>query len=92
MIYHASILALVAGLASSMRFASQEAADRFQWEQFKKDYSKAYTGEEDNTRFGYFKENLRNAAIRQEEDAKAGGTSEHGVTQFSDLSQVRFFF
>ena len=88
MIYQATILALVVGAASSTRFVSQEAAERFQWEQFKSEYNKVYKGEEDNVRFGYFKENLRIAAIRQEEDAKAGGTSIHGVTQFSDLSQV----
>jgi len=56
------------------------------WEQFKIDYQKTYsTEEEEGYRFGVFVENLKLAAERN-----ARGAETHGVTQFMDLTPKEF--
>lgn len=60
------------------------------WIEFKQSYNKTYSSFEDSTRFQIFVDNMKLADIRNEEDAKAGGTAIHGITKFSDLTQLEF--
>jgi len=61
------------------------------WESFKTEHGKKYdTMEEETRRFYTFVENLKVADQRNIEEKKAGGSAVHGVTKFSDLSQVEF--
>jgi len=61
------------------------------WEGFKRDYAKQYqTMEEEMSRFSHFITNLKIADMRNEAEARAGGSATHGITRFSDMSQEEF--
>ncbi|KAF8563513.1 hypothetical protein P879_09702 [Paragonimus westermani] len=57
------------------------------YEQFKRDYRKVYSNDDDEKRFVIFKDNLVRAQMYQLHDQ---GTAEYGVTQFSDLTPEEF--
>ncbi|KAF6769236.1 hypothetical protein AHF37_11679 [Paragonimus kellicotti] len=57
------------------------------YEQFKRDYGKIYTNEDDLKRFAIFKDNLVRAQKYQLNDR---GTARYGVTRFSDLTPEEF--
>lgn len=64
---------------------------KYMWEQFKAEHSKAYvTMEEEITRFGHFLANLQLADERNAEEAAVNGTATHGITRFADMSQEEF--
>ncbi|KAF7258915.1 hypothetical protein EG68_03582 [Paragonimus skrjabini miyazakii] len=54
------------------------------YEQFKRDYGKVYTNDDDEKRFAIFKENLLRAQAYQLQER---GTAKYGVTQFFDLTR-----
>jgi C1A family cysteine protease len=61
------------------------------FEDFKATFGRKYeTMEEETRRFYLFVENLKVADARNSAELKAGGSAVHGVTRFSDLSQVEF--
>ena len=61
------------------------------WEEFKSAHSRNYaTMEEETMRFGFFLENLKIVDERNEAEAAAGGSAVHGITKFSDMSQMEF--
>ncbi|KAF7233891.1 hypothetical protein EG68_12565 [Paragonimus skrjabini miyazakii] len=57
------------------------------YEQFKRDYGKRYTNDDDEKRFAIFKDNLVRAQNYQLQEQ---GTAKYGVTQFSDLTPEEF--
>lgn len=60
------------------------------WEQFKKDFHRSYSEEEETTRWRNFQETLQLIADRNAAEISAGGTSVHGITKFADMSQQEF--
>ncbi|TGZ68101.1 hypothetical protein CRM22_004442 [Opisthorchis felineus] len=60
---------------------------RQSYEDFKRKYGKYFIGDEDDRRFGIFKDNLKRAKIYQQEDR---GTAKYGVTRFFDLTPEEF--
>ena len=81
------ITALASTSATSLRDRSPE---QKLWDSFKLKYNKKYGPQEEQTRFGFFLENLKMAELRNIKEKRAGGTAVHGVTKFSDLSQSEF--
>ncbi|OON23445.1 papain family cysteine protease [Opisthorchis viverrini] len=57
------------------------------YEEFKQKYKKTYVNDDDEYRFGVFKDNLLRAHQLQ---IMEKGTAEYGVTQFSDLTSQEF--
>ena len=69
------------------------ASQKYMWESFKQEYGKTYRNvDEEGTRFGNFLKNLDEVAVRNELEQKAGGSALHGITKFSDLSQVKYTY
>ncbi|KAF7234486.1 hypothetical protein EG68_11665 [Paragonimus skrjabini miyazakii] len=86
-----SFLVLCTGYAlagTTIQSHSQVTEDaRELYEQFKRDYGKIYSNDDDEKRFVIFKDNLVRAQMYQLQDQ---GTAEYGVTQFSDLTPEEF--
>jgi len=61
------------------------------WESFKQEHGKSYgTMEEESHRFNIFVDNLRIADDRNLLEREAGGSAQHGITRFSDMTQQEF--
>jgi cathepsin F len=87
----AGLLLLIASIVSAKLYTEYEPAQKFMWEEFKREHHRDYaTMEEEVTRFGHFLENLQLADKRNEEERVSNGTATHGITRFSDLSQEEF--
>jgi C1A family cysteine protease len=82
---------VIAAIVSARLYTEYEPAQKFMWEEFKRDHNKAYeTMEEEVERFGHFLNNLRLADSRNEKERENNGTATHGITRFSDMSQEEF--
>jgi len=95
MIYQTAVaLTLVAAVSAgtaSVWSTEDHATQKAMFENFKSLYGKKYsTMEEETERFFKFVDNLKVADQRNAAELKAGGSAIHGVTKFSDLSQVEF--
>jgi hypothetical protein len=91
MIYPVVVALAIAATASAKLYVSDHTQQKYMWETFKKEHGRNYaTMEEETQRFGFFMENMKVADLRNEKEAKNGGTAIHGVTRFSDLSQAEF--
>ena len=92
MIYQTVVALSLAAVASAATvYTSDHATQKSLWEDFKAKYGKRYqTMEEETRRFYLFVENLKVADQRNAEEKKTGGSAVHGITKFSDLSQVEF--
>jgi len=82
-------LALLAGANASL-FTNDTSAQKYMWDSFKSEHGKTYSADEESKRFGIFVENLKVADERNAKEAAAGGSAQHGVTKFSDMSQEEF--
>jgi C1A family cysteine protease len=61
------------------------------WDNFKQSFGKSYnTMEEESHRFAVFIENLKMIDHRNDQERKMGGSAQHGITKFSDMSQAEF--
>ncbi|XP_072106381.1 cathepsin F-like [Mobula birostris] len=61
---------------------------RSDFEEFKVAYNRSYDGEEEeNRRFQIFVENMKKAQMFEKDDT---GTAEHGITEFSDMTDEEF--
>lgn len=61
------------------------------WEAFKKEHNKDYDSmDTEMRRFTIFLENLKVVDSRNTAERAAGGSAVHGITRFSDLSQLEF--
>ena len=70
-------------------YTSDESSQRSLFEKFKLDFKRNYSNEtEEKTRFQYFLENLKLADQRQRVEDASNGDAKHGITIFSDWSQV----
>lgn len=84
-----AVLAL-AGSVSAALYSSDPSHQKFLWENFKREHGRTYaSAEEENIRFGHFLENLKTADRRQLAERRNGGSAQHGITKFTDWSQVR---
>ncbi len=91
MIYQLVVALSIAAAASASLYTEDHVQQKSLFETFKQDFGKRYeTMEEESRRFYLFVENLKVADARNAAEKKAGGSAVHGVTQFSDLSQVEF--
>jgi C1A family cysteine protease len=91
MIYQFVVALSIAAAASASLYSEDKASQKSLWEAFKVEHGKKYdTMEEETRRFYTFVENLKVADQRNAEEKKAGGEAIHGITKFSDLSQVEF--
>ncbi|XP_057662175.1 cathepsin L-like proteinase [Diorhabda carinulata] len=61
--------------------------DREQFEEFKKNFNKHYTPEEEEIRFQNFQNNLRKIADQNQKAASGQSTHTSGINQFADLSE-----
>ena len=81
------ILALGAASVLTENLNSQQ----IMWEKFKLNYNRSYsTQAEEETRFGFFVENLKLIDKRNSVEVSAGGNAVHGITKFADVSQMEF--
>jgi len=91
MIYQLVVALTIAAAASANLYSDDHVAQKAMFEDFKATFGKRYsTMEEESRRFFLFIENLKVADSRNAAEQKAGGSAVHGVTKFSDLSQVEF--
>jgi hypothetical protein len=81
----------LAATASAALYTDDNVTQKTLFENFKSLYGKKYsTIVEEAKRFYIFIDNLKVADARNAAELKAGGSAVHGVTKFSDLSQVEF--
>jgi len=91
MIYPVIVALAVASVASANLHTEDHVQQKAMFDAFKMNFAKKYsTMEEETRRFYLFVENLKTVDARNVEEKKAGGTAVHGITKFSDLSQVEF--
>jgi C1A family cysteine protease len=91
MIYQLAIAASIAALASARVFTEDPTNQKYLWDNFKRDFQRSYESMDEEThRFHIFIENLKLADHRNELEQRHGGSAVHGITRFSDLSQVEF--
>jgi len=79
------VLALALVGANAKFYSENKETQLYMWNQFKADYNKAYSADEEEARFEIF---VRNLAIIDERNAK--DTATHGITRFADLSPAEF--
>jgi len=91
MMYKLSVAAAIFATASATLFQEELEAQNYLWENYKRDFNKAYaTVEEDAKRLKFFLENLKTADLRNMAEIRNGGQAVHGITSLSDLSQEEF--
>jgi len=91
MIYQSVVLAAILSVASARVYSEDSTHQKYLWENFKAEHGKSYeTMTEEIKRFNFFLENLKMSDLRNEAEAKHGGSAVHGVTKFFDLSQSEF--
>lgn len=91
MIYRTVVALSLAAAASAALFSEDPTHQKYLWDSFKKEHNKNYsTMEEESHRFSIFIENLKMGDRRNLLERKAGGSAQHGITRFSDLSQAEF--
>lgn len=84
------VLALLAG-ASAKLFTLDEAKQHYMWNQFKTEFGKTYESEaEDKVRFEIFVSNLAVIDERNDREKHAGGSAQHGITKYMDLTPEEF--
>ena len=85
------VLLAVVSCAFARLYTEKQSHQKYLWESFKREHNKNYASmDEEVKRFNFFLENLKIADLRNEAEAKNGGSAVHGITKFSDLSQSEF--
>lgn len=87
------ILALAMASGSSAAHFLSNSTDhlRFAFDGFKEEYGRVYgSPEEDAQRFKAFVATLELVDERNAAELRAGGTAQHGITRFADLTQEEF--
>lgn len=91
MISQLIVAVAIVGTVSAKLYNEDATFQKYMWENFKREHSKSYDSmDEENKRFRVFLENLQMADLRNSRELKNGGTEVHGITKFSDMSQVEF--
>lgn len=86
----ATVASAAVASATTLANSSPEAIKEM-FEQFKLEHGKSYsTMQEESVRYGAFVNNLKVIDARNAAELSAGGSAEHGVTKFSDLSEEEF--
>ncbi len=91
MIYPVIVALSLAAVGSATLHSEDHVQQKSMFESFKMNFGKRYeTMEEESRRFYLFVENLKVADARNAAEKKAGGSAVHGITKFTDMSQVEF--
>jgi C1A family cysteine protease len=93
MIYQSLLLAAVAASASASVTVDGTPIEniKMMFDQFKTDFQKKYaSAQEEETRFQNFVETIRSIRQRNLDERAKGGSAQHGITKFSDLSKEEF--
>jgi len=84
-------LTILASMVAGDLYSPNPENLKYMFDQFKMEYSKKYaTMEEESFRFQVFVDNLRIADDRNLLERLHGGSAQHGITRFSDVSQAEF--
>jgi len=84
-------LAFLAASASADLTTASPESIKMMFEAFIKDHQITYpTMEERMSRFAIFKENLKTIVARNRAERAAGGSAQHGITRFADLTEGEF--
>jgi len=81
------VLAAVLLAVNAKLFSDNVTAQKFMFNQFKREYFKSYDAAEEPKRFQIFVENLK---LIDQRNADETGSAVHGITKFCDLSQDEF--
>jgi len=85
------VLSMLAATAVADLSSSNPESVKMMFEAFKKTHNRQYkSSAEENTRFKTFVANLAVVDARNAAERKAGGSAQHGITKFSDLSEAEF--
>jgi C1A family cysteine protease len=92
MLYQSLLVAAVAASATASTVEDTPIENiKMMFDQFKTDFQKKYASEgEEQTRFMNFVETVRTIRERNLAERAKGGSAEHGITRFSDLSKEEF--
>ena len=92
MLYQTVLLAAVAASATASSVEDTPIENiKMMFEQFKVDFQKKYNSmEEEESRFQHFIQTVRTIRERNREESSKGGSAQHGITKFADLSQDEF--
>ena len=72
-------------------FNENKSTQKHMWEQFKAQFNRIYLTEDEETlRFGIFLDNLKIVDQRNTGELLIGGSAVHGITRFSDITQLEF--
>lgn len=86
-----AVLALTQGLAAPTTPNDDIFAAKKQFEEFKTKHGRSYKDhEEEKSRFGVFRDNLKLIDERNARELAMGGSAVHGVTKFADYSPAEF--
>jgi C1A family cysteine protease len=84
-------VAMLATSAVADLSTASPASHKMMFESFKAQHTRSYkTQDEENTRFKTFVSNLAVIDARNHAERKAGGSAQHAVTKFSDISEEDF--
>merc|ERR1740138_818424 len=91
-------LALASGAAAAPASSGDAILDsnstravKYAWESFKSEFRREYGNEkEESLRFKHFKATLKLIEERNAAERHNGGSAQHGITRFADLSQEEF--
>jgi len=91
MLYQSVLLATVAASASATSVQDTPMENiKMMFDQFKSDFAKKYEESEEVTRFQNFVHTVRTIHQRNAADKAKGGSAQHGITRFADLSADEF--
>lgn len=83
--------AAILAVANAGLYTDDARSQKFLWENFKNEYGRSYdTQELENQRFTNFLQMLKTIDERNAEEKVNGGSAQHGITRFADLTQVEF--
>jgi C1A family cysteine protease len=90
MLYQSVLLATMAASATASVQETPIENIKMMFDQFKTDFQKKYEAHEEESRFLNFVETVRTIRQRNQEEKAKGGSAQHGITRFADLSKDEF--
>jgi len=85
------VLSLALATGSATFFTNQTEVQKVMFSNFKKEHGRVYESvEEEAKRFEIFVENLKIIDERNAAEAAVGGSGQHGINKFADVSQEEF--
>jgi C1A family cysteine protease len=91
MIYQVVAFSMLAATAVADLSTASPASLQLMFESFKREHRVTYANvAEESSRFAIFRDNLKLIDMRNARERKAGGSAQHGITRFSDLTPEEF--